>query len=138
MSGLKDYIYSQDLSVDELEDIEDSLRETIARIKTQIDEAEDKSEIDREWLHRARHSLRTKSVELQIVSRERGKLRKQEAADAHLRAVEIAKEKAKLRAEGNKSDERLFIEVARRRLLPSLYQDIWDEADELREEIEHD
>lgn len=103
------------MSTDELEKRLRAVMQELAEVKTQIDfakseAAETGNYSDADWFNRARHAVRMKGREHQLIQAELGKRKKEE------------------RRAFNAKAERCFIDAARRRLDPDLFSDLWAEA----------
>ena len=108
------------LSLDDLEDLREQLLDEIHDIKGQIEKAKSKAAsagefADRDWYHKANHASRNKSRQYQKVVRE------------------ISNRKKAERARSNNSPEKVFIQVAKRRLDEEVFADMWAEAKEICE-----
>lgn len=105
----------ENMSDAEIENRLAEVTEEIAQIKTQIGAAKAEAAAtgnyaDRDWFLRANHALRMKGREHQLLQTEHGKRRKAVRRDFNARV------------------ERAFIDVARRRLDPELFSEMWSEA----------
>lgn len=104
-----------EMSTDALEKRLGEVMRELAEVKTQIDfakseAAENGNYSDPDWFNRARHAVRMKGREHQLIQAELGKRKKDE------------------RRAFNAKAERCFIDAARRRLEPELFADLWAEA----------
>lgn len=105
------------MTIEALEKRLAEVTEELARVKTQLDFAKSKAAVTRDfsnkdWFNRARHAMRMKGREHQLILAELGKRRKAE------------------RSARNDSVERRFMQVAKRRLAPSLFMELVAEAEE--------
>ena len=108
-------INSKDMSTDSIEERLSAVSIEIAQIKSQVEHAASEAReygdySDSDWFFRAKSALRFKGIEHQQLLKELAKRKKEDRVRFNLRF------------------ERVFVEVARTRIDPVLFQQIKEEA----------